>query len=307
MVMTVLGEVDPSTLGLTYVHEHVLACSPGTHDSFPQLWDREEVRLKAIEIAKTAKAHGVDSIVDMTPADFHRDPLMVRDVAEASGINIVHATGAYWHTTMFGMARDIETLVEVFTHDIKVGMNGTNVRAGILKAGTGTEGGTPANRKLLTAVARTQVATGVPIATHADMGAHAGLAQLEVFQAEGVDLSKVVIGHSGDTDDYEYLEKVLATGVTIGLDRFGLERLWPDEKRIDLCEELIKRGYADQMVVAHDACCHSDFIAPQFLAEQPRWNWLDIVDNVLPELRKRGVSESDIKKITVDNPARVLG
>jgi phosphotriesterase-related protein len=306
MVQTVLGEVPAAELGFTYMHEHVLACTPGLYTSYPQLYDRQAALERGTAAAIAAKEKGVRTVVDMTPSDFHRDPELVAEIASASGVNFIHATGAYWYTTIFFRSRDIETVSDLFIHDINVGMNGTGIRAGILKAATGADGMTPENEKCLRAIARAQLATGVPISTHADMGAHAGLAQVALFKEAGVDMANVVIGHCGDRDDVPYLEQLIDEGVVIGLDRFGLETQWPDEQRIDLLETMLRKGYASRMVVSHDTCAYGDFGPPAFFS-QPRWHWSNIVENVLPELRRRGVPESDITAITVETPRRVFG
>ena len=103
-------------------------------------------------------------------------------------------------------------------------------------------------------------ATGVPISTHTEPATRRGLEQQKVFESEGVDLSRVVIGHSGDTADLEYLEELLARGSYLGMDRFGLYGILSFEERVRTVVELCERGYVDKLVLSHDAACYNDWL-----------------------------------------------
>ena len=122
-------------------------------------------------------------------------------------------------------------------------------------------------------------------------------------------LERVVIGHCGDSEDLEYLEAILERGSFIGMDRFGLDMILPTEKRIATIAELCRRGRADKLVLSHDACCHIDFFPAaraELAAAVPNWNFRHIPEDVVPALRKVGVSEEQIRAMTVDNPRRIF-
>ena len=110
---------------------------------------------------------------------------------------------------------------------------------------------------------------GPPGDGRADHDAHrrgvasAGLEQQEIFRSEGVDLTRVVIGHSGDTDDFDYLEELIANGSILGMDRFGIDGYLPTARRVEVIAELCRRGYADRMVLSHDASCYLDWRDPR--------------------------------------------
>ncbi|GAA4391766.1 hypothetical protein GCM10023167_19330 [Brevibacterium pityocampae] len=121
----------------------------------------------------------------------------------------------------------------------------------------------------------------------------------------GADLTKVVIGHSGDTTDLDYLMRVADKGSLLGMDRFGLDVLLPFEQRVDTVAELVRRGYTDRVVLAHDASCFIDwFDAEAKVQAVPKWNFRHISEDVLPALRERGVTEADIDMMLVANPRR---
>jgi phosphotriesterase-related protein len=241
----------------------------------------------------------------MSPADFHRDVELARDASLASGVQIIHATGAYNHTTLYFRTHDAARISQLFVRDIQQDMGVSGIRAGILKVATGPEGVTPTNDKVLRAVARAHRETGVPIGTHTDMSSHNGLEQQRVFKEEGVDLGRVVIGHSNDVYDIPYLEQLIEAGSWVGMDRFGIDLMLPESDRIALLVEMCNRGYANRIVLSHDASSMVDFV-PDAFRDQPYWNWNTIPDRILPALRERGVPEQQITQMLVENPRKIF-
>jgi phosphotriesterase-related protein len=131
---------------------------------------------------------------------------------------------------------------------------------------------------------------------------------VKVLRDEGADLSRVVLGHSGDSTDPDYLQAMAESGLVLGMDRFGIERLGPFEQRAGLVAELCRRGLANSMVLSHDASRYIDWFAPGFLDQQGYRNrhYLHVSQDVLPYLRAHGVTEEQIGAMLVDTPARVL-
>ena len=197
-------------------------------------------------------------------------------------------------------------LVELFTDDLTKGIANSGVRAGTIKVATDHPVTTTEQEVPLRAVALAHRETGTPITTHSDVNTRTGLDQQRVFESEGVDLSRVVIGHCGDTTDLNYLSDIMAKGSSIGMDRFGLPALGYEE-RVATIVELCQRGFGSQMVLSHDASNYSLSYTPESRKETlPDWNYLTVPTKVVPELRSRGVDESDIRAMTVDNPRRVF-
>src|SRR3972149_4651531 len=149
-------------------------------------------------------------------------------------LNIIVATGLYTYNELprYFQSRDADVMAELFVRDITEGIQGTNVKAAILKCATHEPGVTRGVEKVLRAVARTHRRTGVPISTHTHAPTRRGLEQQAIFEEEGVDLSRVIIGHSGDTEDTDYLEALLKRGSYIGMDRFGIDIYLTTEKRV---------------------------------------------------------------------------
>jgi len=307
-IPTATGSINSGDLGFTYMHEHVMIGTPGLYDSYPHLWKRDEFMRTAIDKLRAARERGVRTMVDLTPSDFHRDVRFVREAAEQSGVQIVLATGIYWKSTWYFEGHPIENLVPLLVHDITQGIQGTDIRAGILKVATDEPGVTEANDRALRAVARAHRQTGVPISTHTNAHLKRGLEQQDVFESEGVDLGRVVIGHSGDSTDLDYLETLIRRGSYIGMDRFGLHfgELPGFEQRVDTVAKLCARGHAGRMVLSHDAGCIFDWAPPELLAPLTQWNFNHIVDDVIPELKRRGVSQEQIDQMTTANPRAIF-
>lgn len=304
-VQTVTGPVSTAELGMTFMHEHVVAMTPGLYTSYPHLYDRAALLERAIAALRAAHARGLRTLVDMSPADFHRDPELVREASLVSGVQVIHATGLYNHTTLFFRRRSIEQITELLVRDITVGMGETGIRAGILKCAVGPEHLTDVNDTLLRSIARAHRATGVPIGTHTDMAERTGLDQQLVFKSEGVDLGRVIIGHSNDTMDIPYLEELIEAGSWVGMDRFGIDVILPETDRIELLVAMCDRGYSSRIVLSHDANSSADFVMDSFRA-QPYWNWNTIPDRIVPALRERGVREEDIRQMLVENPRAIF-
>jgi phosphotriesterase-related protein len=142
---------------------------------------------------------------------------------------------------------------------------------------------------------------------HTSGVAQTGRLVVDVLGKEGVDLTKVVIGHAGDSNDLDYLMELADHGVTLGMDRFGLDNYNPTADRVHTIAALAGRGYADRMVLAHDASCFIDYFGAAHdavRATMPNWQFTHISDDVLPALRAEGVTDEQIDQMMVDNPRR---
>ena len=316
-VETVRGPIATTDLGVTLMHEHVFVLSPEIMANFPEGWGEDAAREQtAVDKLNALKAAGVDTIVDPTVIGLGRYIPRIQRVAARTELQIVVATGVYtyndvpmyFHFSGPGTALNgPEPMVDMFVRDITEGIADTGVRAGILKCATDEPGLTVGVERVLRAVAQAHRATGVPITTHTHAGTRRGLEQQRVFAEEGVDLSRVIIGHSGDTTDVDYLEELIAAGSYLGMDRFGLDNILSFEDRVDTVARLCERGHAAKLVLAHDASCYIDWLPEAALpVVLPNWHYLHIHNDVLPALRARGVTDEQITTMLVDNPPELF-
>jgi len=306
-IQGVCGPIDTGELGFTLMHEHVIVASLAMRKAFPDWMDREQTVERAVRELRAVQERGVRTLVDLTPINLGRDVALIREVAERAEMQIVAATGFYWTEEPWMEAWDHETLTRYLVRDLEQGIQGTPIRAGIIKCATDRQGVTDLNRKLLEVTARAHRRSGAPISTHTSVAHRTGLAQQDVFEAEGVDLARVVIGHCGDSEDLDYLEQILRRGSTLGMDRFGIDIILPTKQRVATIAELCKRGFAGQLVLSHDASCHIDFFPRELVKKTvPHWNFLHIPNDVVPALADAGVSDAQIEQMTSGNPRRIF-
>jgi phosphotriesterase-related protein len=316
-VNTVRGPLDTGRLGVTLMHEHVFVLSTEIMQNFPGSWGDEEQRVAdAVSRLSELKARGVDTIVDLTVIGLGRYIPRIQRVNEQTSINIVVATGVYTYNDVpmyfhfQGPGTELggpEMMVDMFVSDIAEGIAGTGVKAAILKCATDEPGITRGVERVLRAVPEAHRRTGVPISTHTHAGTRRGLDQQRIFAEEGVDLSRVVIGHSGDTTDIDYLEALIANGSYIGMDRFGIDVLLPFEDRVATVARLCERGHANRMVLSHDAACFNDWLPEAALPVViPNWHYLHIHNDVIPALKERGVTEEQLNQMLVENPRNIF-
>ena len=214
-INSVLGEIDSKDLGFTLMHEHVMVAASGLSTHYPDLLgpNREQ---RAIECLKTAKAHGIDTMLDATTFDLGRDPALLKTVAEASGVNLINVTGWWLDVPRFMHGVGANQMADEFIKDLTEGFRGTNIKAGMLKCAADFEGVTAPLETMARAVARAHLQTGVPIMVHSYPTGHVARRQIAIFKEEGVDLGKVKIDHSNDTTDTEYLKWILDQGCFLG-------------------------------------------------------------------------------------------
>lgn len=318
-VETVRGPIEVGDLGPTLMHEHVFILSTEHVQNYGDgLWWDEEARVAdAITKLRALRDKGVTTIADPTVWGIGRSIPRIQRVAEQVELNIVVATGIYAYEELPhqytyrgpGLLLDMpEPMVTDFTRDIVEGIGTTGVKAAFLKCCVEAQGLTPGVERIARAVARTHVETGAPITVHTSGPAQSGRLAVDLFRKEGVDLTKVVVGHAGDSNDVDYLKELADSGATLGMDRFGLDLFNPTPDRVLTIAALAARGYADRMVLSHDANCFIDYFGADQdavkAAATPNWHFAHISDDVLPALREAGVSEPQIEQMLVDNPRR---
>lgn len=316
-VETVSGPVPAESLGLTLTHEHIVLLDAEVEINRLGRWRDEQEIPAASQALRDAKAAGVDTIVDLTAVGMGRNVPRVARIAAGTGVTVVVATGIYTFDVMprFFSARGPgtpnggqEPIEAFFVREITEGIAGTAIKAAVIKCTTDQAGITDDIGKILRAAARAHRRTGVPISTHTDAGTYRGRDQQQLFQDEGVKLSRVVIGHCGDSTDLGYLTELMDAGSYIGMDRFGYDQRLPVGPRIDTVVELVRRGYAERLLLSHDATCYSDSLEPATrLRLWPNCSHSYLSQSVLPILLERGVSRADVDQMMIRNPAALLG
>jgi phosphotriesterase-related protein len=302
------------------MHEHIFVLTPDVHQNYPGEWGNEDDRVAdAVAKLQALAAQGVRTIADPTVLGLGRYIPRIQRIAEqVPELHILVATGCYTHddvpwffhyrgpalSPVVGV--DVpDPMVDFFVTDIQDGIAGTGVKASFLKCAIDHKGMTDGVARVMRAVAQAHHQTGMPITVHTHPGSQTGLAVKRLLcDEEGVDPSRVVLGHSGDSADVEHLTALAEYGFILGMDRFGINIETTFESRADTLVELCRRGFAEQMVLSQDASCYIDWIDPNVFAYLPQWHYLHVINDVLPYVRDRGVTEDQIDAMLVRTPRR---
>ena len=300
MILTVNGEILPEELGITMCHEHLAVdLSPvrGDKDS-----DFDDSSLIIDELNKM-KQYGVKSVVEVSCNDMGRDVKKLQMYSKACEIHIIAATGFYlaeYHTQKVRES-NAEELCDIFCKDILEGIDDTGVKAGVIgEVASGEPQMRPSEKNVLTAAAMAGKKTGVAVTTHCQLGKLAQ-EQIEIFEQQGMDLTKVVLGHLDLANDRDYYEKILKTGVNIGFDTIGKTAYLSDEQRADNLLWLIERGWEKQIVLSQDISRKS------YLSRGGKYSgYMTVMKDFVPLLRARGIKQETLNRFLIENPARIF-
>ncbi len=306
-VMTVQGPVPPSELGFILPHEHTQI----SLWHIPDRWDYWELTRDEPVILDELRAFrdaGGTALADLTLPGVGRDPAWLRRVSERSGLHVVMGGGwyrtAYYPVEALIDRRSTDSLAEELVAEATVGVGDTGIRIGILgEIGTDKPWLTPAEERVHRAVARAARRTGLAISTHAVMS-DVGAAQLTVFEEEGVDPGRVVIGHADSYPVLDHYLSLISRGASIEFDFLGMTSQ-PTEKYgegrvVELLLELLHRGHGDRVLLSLDVCHNGQ------LRRYEGNGYAYLQTTFLPRLRAAGVSEAEIDRMTIENPRRIL-
>jgi predicted metal-dependent phosphotriesterase family hydrolase len=306
-VMTVRGPVEPSALGFTLPHEHTQISLWHIQDRW-DYWELTRDEPVILEELRLYREAGGTALVDLTLPGVGRDPRWLAHLSEASGLHLVMGSGwyrtAYYPPDAMIDRRSTDVLAEELVAEATVGVGETGIRAGIIgEIGTDKPWVTPAEERVHRAAARASRRTGLAITTHAVLS-DVGAAQLTIFEEEGVDPGRVVIGHADSYPVLDHYLSLINRGASIEFDFLGMsftptERLG-EERIIDLLLELLHRGFGDRVLLSQDVCHNSQ------LRRYDGNGYTYLQTTFLPRLRERGVSEAEIDRLTIENPRRVL-
>ncbi len=321
-INTVTGPVSVDKLGKTLMHEHFVFGYPGyVGDNTLGPGNQEEAVRIGVGVAKRLQEHRIQTVVDPTPNDCGRNPEVLREISEKTGLQIICATGYYYEgegAPAYFKARralgDAESeIYELFMAEITDGIGKTGIKPGIIKLGSSHGVITDYEQMFFRQAARVQKETGITILTHTQEGTM-GPEQADLLIGEGADPNRVVIGHMDGSTDVAYHLRTLEKGVKIGFDRFGLQVIAGcpmDYHRETVLIGLLGMGYGNQIVLSHDTV--NCWCGRPFKMSEPvtklisTWHPTHLFEDVLPILKKAGVTEEQIYRIFVENPMNAFG
>jgi phosphotriesterase-related protein len=331
-VQTVRGRVEPALLGHVQPHEHLLVdlLPPALRDTpgepirletlghLRRHWTSNPENLKldsvedAIDEMRRYRDAGGGTLVDATCVGIGRDPAGLLRISEASGVHIVMGCGYYesvYHPSDLEALPE-ESISERIERDVVEGVDGTGIRAGIIgEIGLG-DPIKPPEEKVLRAAAAAQRATGAAVLIHPPRHPHGPREAVRILCDAGGDPERAIVCHIDRTlFDFAPMRELATTGCTLEFDLFGQESsfypLTPidmpnDATRIDYLCALIEAGFAERLLVAQDICTKTH------LTRYGGESYSHILENVVPMMERKGLGKQEIRKLCVENPARLL-
>jgi len=305
-VMTVSGPIPPERVGFTLPHEHTGIFLWHVRDRW-DYWELTPDELTLADELRDFRRRGGSTLVDLTLPGIGRDPERLRRLASRTGVQIVMGCGwyreAYYPVEALIDRRSVDDLAEELIGELRDGVGGSGVRPGIIgEIGTDKPWVSALEERVHRAAARAARTTGLAITTHG-VKSPVGLAQLRIFEDEGADPARVVIGHA---DSYPFLDHYLAIlerGANLEFDflghRFSTEEV-EEPRLVELIVELLERGYGSQLLLSQDVCHNSQ------LKANGGSGYTYLQQHFLPTLRTAAVGEGEIQQMTADNPRRIL-
>ena len=317
-VRAVDGDIDPAQMGVTYAHDHIY-CIPALwkeKGDADLLLDSPEASQAELELFARA---GGSTIYDATAIDYGRDVGTVKRIAKAAGVQVIATAGfnkaIMWPGAMPGTgmtfaqwieARSRAELARHVAAEVTEGMDGTDIRGGVVKFGTGYNTMSEAETKVLLAVLDAHKQTGAPIHSHTELGTMA-LEQLDLVKQEGVDPARLTIAHLDRNPDGWLHRKVADTGAFFSFDGITRIKYYPEDVRTRCILDLVRHGHADQVLVGGDIARRTMFasygeggLGMGYILE--KW-----VPRFIEEAGEAGFDgEALVRKFLVENPQRAF-
>ncbi len=310
-VRTVLGDIDPAALGITYAHEHLVIDGGRPVEIYPD-FDLGDMDRMATEVAAAAEL-GLGAAVDAMPCDAGRSAPKLAELSRRTGVHVVAPTGLH-HERWYGPAHwryriMVDELADLFSADVELGIDAndyagpvvkrTEHRAGVVKVAGSAGGPSDVDRLVFEAAAIAHRRTGVPILTHCEAGT-GGLEQARLLADLGVDLGHVVLSHVDKVVDRAYHRELMSSGATLEFDQ---SFRWVDQPNgtLQAIEWAAEDGLLGHVVLGMDAARQGYYAV---YGGSPGLSWL--LDGFARLMDERGLGEDVRRRVFVDNPARVF-
>lgn len=305
-LQTVKGPVSVEALGLILPHEHLFTDPRGPLAPGYAQADPEAVARVMTPYLAAAHAAGVTALVECSTGGVGRNVAVLQRLAESALVHIVAPTGVYREAFVPPSLREmsVEALADLWVRDLIEGIEGSPVRAGFLKMAVSDEGITPLEARNLKAAARASRATGAAIASHTIGGVNVQR-EMDILEAEGLDMRRFIWVHAGVESDPAFHLEAARRGAYVEFDTIGAS--WQtQEALVEYTLALIEAGYAEHILLSHDAGWYDPSQPDGRPTGGDFRGFTVLVDEFIPALRARGVTDDLVRLITVTNPARAF-
>lgn len=296
-VQTVLGPVEAESLGIVLPHEHLFINMYRVTRNVSHFLDDID---SALDDLRAFSNLGGSTVVDLTNNGIARDPLRLAEASRRSGVHVIMGCG--WYREPFYdpelQRRSTEGLAQELCTEIEHGVDG--IRPGVIgEIGADREFVSGIEERVLRAAGRAAARTGLPLITHA-VKSRVGLAQLDILEEESVDLRRVAVSHCDSFLHADYHLAIASRGAYVAFDRHNGRNPLLQRKRIDAVTALVEAGYASRVLLSQDVC----HIEDRTEAGGPGFSY--VLEQVVPQLRQRGLNDEFITGIITENPRRLL-
>lgn len=299
-IRTVLGDIEPSLLGITHSHEHLLIDLWNIVGTYGAIVDEED--LIVAELKRFHDAGGC-VLVDCTNVGIGRNPLAIQRISKTTGVHVVMGSGWYREKVCPACVfrKSPDQLAAVIAKDIEEGTDGTGVKAGVIgEIGAERYYITPAQERMFRVAARAHHRIGAPVVTNTTHFGELAMEQIALLKEEGVKADRICISHVGERHSIEDLLPIADTGAYLSVDHVGYTEFGSDASQADNVAAMVARGYAGQMMLGQDICRMS------MLHATGGAGYDHLLRRFVPMLQERGVAQSAISAMLADNPARFL-
>jgi phosphotriesterase-related protein len=296
---SVTGSFPMDSLGRTLIHEHMLVDFIGADSIHPDRWNRDSVVAKVLPYLLEIKKYRVQTILDCTPSYLAKDPILLKELSEKSGIQILTNTGFYGamggkYLPDFVQTETAEQLAKRWIDEFENGIEGTGIKPGFIKISVNEADTLSAiDQKLVRAASITHQKTGLTIASHTGTWKTA-IQEVRILQSMGVDPSAFVWVHAQAEEDFKNYRKAAEMGIWISLDGIG----WAIEPYVERLIFAKEKGILDRVLISHDAGWYD----PAKVGGGDFQPFTNIFDKLIPSLNAKGFSENDWKLLLEDNP-----
>ncbi|MDF7638013.1 aryldialkylphosphatase [Lactobacillus sp. ESL0791] len=297
-INTVNGKISVNSMGITYIHEHLYVVP----NELPKYYDYTLDDIdKNIAEAVSFKDAGGNTIVDLTPINYGRSPLLLKKIASSAGINVAFVTGFHKQEFQPSWIKDMTDadIYNFLTNEITAGVTSQHLLPAGMKCGTSYNNITDDEKRIIIIESKVQNDLHIPIITHCDQGTM-GLEQLALFEKNNADLSHICLSHVDLMENEKYIEQICQTGASVCFDHIGRDLDNHDELKVQMIVKLVQNGYADQI------CLSGDMGRKKYFVSYGGKPGLKYILTTLKEELLKYISEEDFIKMVKDNPQRIL-
>lgn len=301
--MTVRGPVESASMGNTLIHEHILVDFVGAKLSSPERWNRDSVIEKVLPLLEDLSRSGCQTLIDCTPSYLGRDVVLLKDLSDLSGLNIITNTGYYGgsdHKFLpdHAFTETAQALAARWANEWRQGIAPTTIKPGFIKISVNPDKLSDISQKLISAAALTHLQTGLTIASHTGPALPA-FEQLELLKKAGVHPSAFIWVHAQNEQDKMLYKRAAQHGAWVSLDGLSDERV---DQYVELLSFMRTENCLHQTLISHDAGWYD----PGKPGGGEIRAYTSVFKKLIPALKANSFSQTEVDQLIKINPGKAF-